>query len=166
MGAVFSFSLGRETLWCILPGQSPGCFTEGFKGFHRTTSRASYKERGNWIPEFQGMQDWRKLWKLCIDDGTTVPSHCAMHDSSSPFLSSFVYPSWWKEHNCGQQNHRGYGVKWKKFHILEIKSEKLFRKKNILLGSYMPEHRQVQLKRDESHLGQQTGTSWGRSMFF
>lgn len=46
--------------------------------------------------EFQGLQDWRKLWKWCTDDGTTVPFHCAMHDSSSPSLSSFVYPSWWK----------------------------------------------------------------------
>lgn len=37
-------------------------------------------------PEFQGIQDWRKLCKWCIDGGTTVPSHCAMYDSSSPIL--------------------------------------------------------------------------------
>ena len=52
-------------------------------------------------PEFQGMQDRRKLWEWCIDDGITVPSHCVKQDSDylpyHPWFHMFT-PSWWKKH--------------------------------------------------------------------
>lgn len=109
------------------------------------------KKEKTWI---SGMQDWRKLWKWFIDDGTTVPSHCAAHDSSSPSLSSFVYAFLMKEAQLwylaslfitAEPRRITVGAKWKKLYIHKVQSEKWIRK-NTLLGSYMPDHRQVQLR--------------------
>lgn len=59
---------------------------------NRTTSRTLLQRKR--YPELPGMQDWKKLWKRCIDDAITVSfSQCeaGLWLTSLPSLKSYAF---------------------------------------------------------------------------